>query len=91
MALGCSLVVIAAGSILRYAYTPTTTHGFNYPTMGLILMIFGIIGAVASVIDWAVKRYQQQQATAATASMASTQAHATAARRDDVSSTTAST
>jgi len=90
MALGFSLVVIAVGSILRYAYTPTTTHGFNYPTMGLILMIFGIIGAVASVIDWAVKRYQQQQANASAASRAS-EAHATVGHRDDVSSTTAST
>ena len=81
MALGISLLVTAAGAILRYAYTPTTTNGFNYATMGLILMIVGIIGAVVSVAAWLSMSYRHQHTTA------TTEAGGRVVRRDDVSST----
>lgn len=55
MALGSSLVIIAVGAILRYAYTPNNTHGFNLGTIGFILMIIGIVGAIASVVDWMIR------------------------------------
>jgi hypothetical protein len=82
MALGISLLVTAAGAILRYAYHPTTTNGFNYGTTGLILMIIGIIGAVLSIIAYVTMNYRHQH-TAAT-----TEANGRVVRRDDVSSTT---
>jgi hypothetical protein len=58
MALGLSLLITAVGAILRYAYTPTHTHGFHLGTIGAILMIVGIVGAVASVVDWGVRQYR---------------------------------
>jgi hypothetical protein len=51
MGTGTSIVLIAAGAILRFAVTVTTT-GFNIHTIGVILMIAGVIGLVLSVIFW---------------------------------------
>lgn len=48
MGLGTSLCLIAVGAILRFAVS-VTTHGFNIHTIGLILLIVGIIGLVISV------------------------------------------
>ncbi len=52
MGLGISLVLIAAGAILRWAVTASTT-GVNLHVVGLILMIIGIIGLVLSLVFWA--------------------------------------
>ena len=51
MGLGTSIVLIAAGAILRFAVTVTTT-GFNLHTIGVILMIVGAVGLVLSLIFW---------------------------------------
>ncbi len=48
MGLGTSLLLIAVGAILRFAIT-VTTHGFNLHTIGLILMIVGVVGLVISL------------------------------------------
>ncbi len=48
MGLGTSLFLIAVGAILRFAVS-VTTHGFNLHTIGLILLIVGIIGLVISL------------------------------------------
>jgi hypothetical protein len=48
MSLGASLFLIAAGAILRYAIT-WNPEGVSIPTVGLILMVVGIIGFVASL------------------------------------------
>ena len=46
-----SLVVFAVGAILDFAVTVSTyQHGFNIRTVGVILMIVGAIGAVASLL-----------------------------------------
>jgi hypothetical protein len=46
-----SIVVFAAGAILRFALTVGTyQHGFNVHTIGVILMIVGAVGAVLSLI-----------------------------------------
>jgi hypothetical protein len=58
MGLGTSLFLIAAGAILRFAVT-VTTHGFNVHTVGLILLIVGIVGLLISVLwmtVWADRR-----------------------------------
>jgi hypothetical protein len=58
MAIGISLVLIAAGAILRYAVTEAVS-GVALPTVGLILMIVGIVGLVFSLIElmlWAPRR-----------------------------------
>jgi len=45
-----SLLVIAVGAILEFAVTVSPNqHGFNVNTVGVILLIVGIVGAIASV------------------------------------------
>lgn len=49
MPLGTSIFLIALGAILRYAVTATTS-GISLPTVGLILMIVGIVGVLLSLL-----------------------------------------
>lgn len=49
MPLGTSIFLIAVGAILRYAVTKSV-EGINLQTVGLILMIVGIVGLVLSVV-----------------------------------------
>ena len=51
MGFGTSIVLLAAGAILRFAVTVTTT-GFNLHTIGVILMIAGAVGLVLSIAFW---------------------------------------
>ena len=51
MGFGTSIVLIAAGAILRFAVSVTTT-GFNLHTIGLILMIVGALALVLSIVFW---------------------------------------
>ena len=48
MGIGMSIFLIATGAILRYAIT-VTISGVELQTVGLILMIVGIIGLVISL------------------------------------------
>lgn len=48
MYIGTSIFLIALGAILRYAVT-FTISGIDVQTVGLILMIVGIIGLVITV------------------------------------------
>jgi membrane-bound ClpP family serine protease len=56
MRIGASLVLIAVGAILRFAVTVNNPHGFNIHTAGIILIIVGAIGLVASLIWMAASR-----------------------------------
>jgi hypothetical protein len=49
MTLGTSLLLIAIGAILRFAVT-VTTSGFNIHTVGVILMIVGVVGLILSLL-----------------------------------------
>ena len=49
MALGTSLFLIAVGAILRYAVSDSLS-GVDIPTIGLILMIVGVVGLVISLV-----------------------------------------
>jgi hypothetical protein len=51
MGFGTSIVVIAIGAILRFAVSVTTT-GFNLHTIGLILIIVGIVSLLLSIMFW---------------------------------------
>jgi hypothetical protein len=56
--LGTSIFLIAVGAILRYAVTATVS-GISITTVGLILIIVGIIGLVLSLIymfAWSPRR-----------------------------------
>jgi hypothetical protein len=47
MAIGTALFLIAVGAILRYAVSDSV-EGIDLPTIGLILIIVGVIGMVIS-------------------------------------------
>lgn len=51
-----SMVSIAAGAVMYWAITTTQTHGFRLSTVGVILMIVGAVGLVASFIVFATSR-----------------------------------
>jgi hypothetical protein len=58
MPLGTSIFLIAVGAILRYAVTATTSP-INLHTVGLILIIVGILGVVLSLfwmVTWSPRR-----------------------------------
>jgi hypothetical protein len=51
MGFGTSIFLIAVGAILRFAVSVTTT-GFNLHTIGLILIIVGIVSLALSMAFW---------------------------------------
>ena len=51
MGLGVSILLIAAGAILAFAVNATVS-GVDIHTVGWILLIVGIVGAVLSMIFW---------------------------------------
>jgi tellurite resistance protein TehA-like permease len=48
MGIGTSLFLIAVGAILRYAVSDSVS-GIDVPTVGLILLIVGVIGLLISL------------------------------------------
>jgi hypothetical protein len=54
--LATSLIVIAVGAILRFAVYDQNTSGFNVGTIGVILMIVGIIGLILSIVLLTMRR-----------------------------------
>jgi Domain of unknown function (DUF6458) len=55
MTLGGSIFLIAVGAILRYAVTDSIS-GVNLATIGLILMIAGIVGLVIGLFMYTTAR-----------------------------------
>jgi hypothetical protein len=55
MPIGTSIFLIAVGAIIRYALT-FDVSGVSRPTIGLILMIAGIVGVVLALIYTATAR-----------------------------------
>ncbi|MFP5375566.1 MAG: DUF6458 family protein [Acidimicrobiia bacterium] len=51
MGIGVSVFLIAVGAILAFA-VDVTTEGVNLDTVGVILMIVGSIGLLASLLFW---------------------------------------
>lgn len=49
MTIGTSLLLIAVGAILKYAVT-TDVSGINLQTVGVILMLVGILGLILSLL-----------------------------------------
>lgn len=52
MGIGVGLLLLAAGAILAFAVEVDSTGGFNINTIGIILMVVGAIGVVASMMFW---------------------------------------
>jgi sulfite exporter TauE/SafE len=60
MGLGTSLLLIAVGAILRFAVN-VTTQGFNLHTVGVILIVLGLVGLLISLLwmtAWADRRHR---------------------------------
>jgi Domain of unknown function (DUF6458) len=55
MTIGGSIFLVAVGAILRYAVTDSIS-GVNLATIGLILMIAGIVGLLISLFMFASSR-----------------------------------
>jgi hypothetical protein len=53
-----STISIAAGAVLYWGVTMTQNHGFRLSTVGVILMVVGAVGFVASSIVFATARRQ---------------------------------
>ncbi len=51
MGVGVSLILIAAGAILTWAVNATVS-GLNIHTIGVILMVVGLVGLVLSLMFW---------------------------------------
>jgi hypothetical protein len=52
MGVGASLLLIAVGAILTFAVTVSNSHGVDWNTVGVILMVVGGVGFLASLIFW---------------------------------------
>jgi len=55
MTIGTSIFLIAVGAIIRYGLT-FHVSGVSRPTIGLILMIAGVVGLILSLIYTATAR-----------------------------------
>jgi len=51
MGIGVSLILIAAGAILTWAVSAEVS-GVDLQTVGVILMVVGIIGGLLSLVFW---------------------------------------
>jgi hypothetical protein len=49
MTIGTSIVLIAAGAILKWAVT-VHTSGFNIQTAGTVLLVVGLVGLALSLV-----------------------------------------
>ncbi|HEX4392243.1 MAG TPA: hypothetical protein VH084_12005 [Mycobacterium sp.] len=56
MRIGGSLLLVALGAILRFAITPQYSHGVNWGTIGVILMIVGVVGALITIAFMTTRR-----------------------------------
>ncbi len=51
MGIGVSLILIAAGAILTWAVNATVS-GIDINTVGVILMVVGVVGLILSLMFW---------------------------------------
>jgi hypothetical protein len=61
MTFAASIFLIAVGAILRFA-THLHVKGLDLKTIGLILMIAGIVGLIIAIWQWAVWSRRSRQA-----------------------------
>ena len=52
MGIGVSLLLIAGGAILTFAVETEESNGFDINAIGIILMVVGSIGLIASMVFW---------------------------------------
>jgi heme/copper-type cytochrome/quinol oxidase subunit 1 len=50
MGIGVSVFLMAAGAVMTFAIETESTEGININTVGIILMVVGLVGLLASLI-----------------------------------------
>jgi hypothetical protein len=53
MGFGASILLIAAGAVLRYGLDRSDYGSWNLHAIGVILMVVGVIGLAVSTLVWA--------------------------------------
>ena len=53
MRIGAALLLIAVGAILRFGISTASTHNVAIHTIGVILMVVGVLGVVLWMVMWA--------------------------------------
>jgi hypothetical protein len=56
MGIGVSILLIAAGAIMTFAVEVDNAEGFNINTVGIILMVAGAIGLIATMTVFGGRR-----------------------------------
>lgn len=56
MGIGISIFLIAVGAILNWGVNVEDPSGFNVNTIGIILMVVGAIGLLASMVIFGPRR-----------------------------------
>jgi predicted membrane channel-forming protein YqfA (hemolysin III family) len=51
MSIGASIFLLVVGAILTFAVN-VTAEGFNINTVGIILMVAGVVGLLLSLLFW---------------------------------------
>jgi hypothetical protein len=63
LGVGTSLFLIAVGAVLRFAVS-ICAHGLSFHTIGVILMIAGVVGLLISFLGIQILRHRRDAATA---------------------------
>jgi hypothetical protein len=56
MGIGTSVFIIALGAILTFAVNVDNSEGFNINTIGIILMVAGLLGLLVTAFVWGPRR-----------------------------------
>ena len=56
MRIGGAIVLLAVGAILTFAISVDNSHGFNINTVGIILMVAGILWLIAEIAVYGRRR-----------------------------------
>ena len=65
MRIGGAILLLAVGAILTFAITVNDSHGFNINTVGIILMVAGVLWLIAEVAVYGRRHREVVTTTAA--------------------------
>jgi predicted membrane channel-forming protein YqfA (hemolysin III family) len=63
MSIGASIFLLVVGAILTFAVN-VSTEGFNINTVGIILMVAGVVGLLLSLLFWSSFSPYRRRSTA---------------------------